>query len=359
MKKIVKILAFIAAIAMLTCSFACTEDKPQPVPVNTQEPVPAAFDRALLGDWYGVFAVSEAVGKYAPNLGISNDCALRMALGENGTGSCYCVINGIGEGLFKDCTATADGEGVTVAGTVAGENAEWRFNAMREADSRLSVLYASGVYGGGSDFMRISFTLRHCGDEWPEGVRPEGLDYTREYGFGGLVETFGGSLANVPAIEGEGVNLRLTTDEAHAAPVPAFDGEGRIISISGNFSVELPEGFELVRNDRSFFAVGNDDVTINYAFMESNQAPLEALAANMNGEAHDDVFHYDIDGWDCYATVTASGSGSTFILFGSKEPGRLLWISMATGLEPGELSAQLSGRTPEYFEQAVLGLLVR
>ncbi|MBO6061921.1 MAG: hypothetical protein J6P98_07405, partial [Clostridia bacterium] len=156
MKKIWMISAMLLALLLAVSFSACTGGKdPEPTeapateapatdaPEETAEAPTHEFDAALAGDWYGIFRVGDAGGKYRDNAGRSNDCAVRFAIGENGEGPFYCVINGLGDGAFGSCTARADMSGVTVEGNVAGEAVSWRFDLL-SGKLLLSSLYGSG-----------------------------------------------------------------------------------------------------------------------------------------------------------------------------------------------------------------------
>ena len=317
MKKSIRAISLFVVIILIAVCCACTGGKD---PENKK----AEFDRSFIGDWYGVFKVSEAGGKYEENLGITDDCALRFAIGEDGAGVCYCVINGIGGSIFKDCAAAADKDGVTVAGNIEGKKIEWRFNAVRGGEGALTGLYASGFFGNVLDFMRVSFTLRHCGEEWSGGVIPAGYEYTKQFGFGGIVELFGGSKADLPEVNAEGANLRLSTDaEPEKQPAPDFNDAGRVKSVNGHFSVILPKGFEIAKNDRSGFALADQYNTISYSVEKTDISPLEALAQYLPGEGYTDVYHYDIDGYDCCAAAVDTENGGALVIYGQKEPGSL------------------------------------
>ena len=346
------IIAALLIALLLTALTACT-DEPEiliPSPAPSTEVPAAEFDRGVIGDWYGIFSVGDAGGKYGPNSGKANDCAVRLALNDYGEGPFYCVINGLGDGYFADCRAYADKTGVVVQGTVGGERVDWRFDML---GGKLSL---SELYGGGDDYMRVEIVLRHCGDDWSaDARRPAGLDHVTENGFYGVVAQMGGDPANMPAVSGEGLNLRLTTDEKQTFG-PEFDADGRTISQNGHFSIVMPEGFSVL-SDGELFAITSRDgrVRIVYYLEQSEKAPLEALTEHMQGLGHDDIYRYDIDGYDCYATVVRGDNASNVVLIGNKNPGTLLKVNLLLS-ETDPVNA-LDG-LPDYM-QAVLGLLVR
>lgn len=355
MSKSLRIFALLAAALMLCVFAGCTQPFEEPEDNGEPEPTGAAaeFDRELLGDWYGVFTVSEAAGRFAENAGVTNDCAMRVALGADGKGVCYCVINGLGDGLFENCSAEADGAGLNIKGSIEGGDVDWRFDLLG------GVLSLSGLYAVEGDYMRVGFTLRHCGAEWSGSPIPAGYQYTAENGFGGIVALMGGSREKLPEIAEEGVNLRLS-EEAQSANAADFNDPGRTVSANGLFSVVLPKGFEVTTDSNTRFEIKNGDTNavIRYGVEASDKAPMEALLPFMQGGDHDDIFHYSIDGYDCFATVCEGEEGAELVLFGQRDAGELLHIVMNCGLS-AEDTVNAVDSLPEFFAQAVLGLLVK
>ena len=364
MKKFLTISAILLALLLTLCFAACTGEKEpdpteapatevpateEPTPEPTDEP-PTEFDASLAGDWYGVFSVNDAGGKFKDNAGKANDCAARFALGENGVGPFYCVINGMGDGFFSGCEAAADTAGVTVTGTLAGEPIAWRYDLLG------GKLLLSAIFGSGDDYMLFDMTLRHCGDDWSaDSIRPAGFSYTAKYGFYGVVEQMGGSRQNVPELTGEGVNTRLT-DDAMQVIVPAFDDEGRTISANGQFSIILPESFA-VTEDGPVFAIESEEekVRISYELYDSDNTPMEELMNLMHTAGYNDLYHYVIDGYDCYAVICTFEAERDIVIAGQKDDGRMLLIDVSgKAMENAHAILELD---IDYM-QAVFGLLV-
>ena len=176
MSRLYKIIALALCVFALVCvSAGCIqiiqEPKTTDAPGDTEAPVSEGYDKNLLGDWYGVFTVTDAEGSYKGNAGIANDCVMRVALDENGAGSAYIVVNTVGE-LLKDCTAVGVGAEVRLKGVFNGADVSW---SLVERGPKLVL---NEVIGGRTDYMIIEMSFRHCGEEWTGDRVPEGCAYT-------------------------------------------------------------------------------------------------------------------------------------------------------------------------------------
>lgn len=349
MKKHIRITALLAAMLMLLAlASGCKKHKPAE-PDDT--PVPG-MEFSLLGDWYGVFSITDADGKYSDNSGIVNDCVMRLA-----DGSCYLVVNGIGE-LFTECSAAPSDDGVLLTGKIGESPVSWHLI------KRGTKLTLSEIFGAGSDYMRVELILKHCGDEWSGSPIPAGYDYTVRHGFGSLVEAMGGDKAKLPAIDDSSANLRLSTDtdQGYSEPEdPRFNDEGRTVSSNGCFSVALPEGFIVTDDGTQGFTVANEANGVKkivYSVYISNEDPLKKLASLELDPGDPRIFHFVIDGFDCFASprTVEDGAGSELVLFGT-DGSNMLEIHFVTDGDAESLCRMLE-EAPEAFNACVLGLLV-
>lgn len=353
MKKL-RFTALILAAAVLLSLFAACGKKEEEPQNNAAE-----YSRDLLGDWYGVFKITESGGKYKDNSGITNDCVMRAAATDGNTGVCYLVINGVGDKLLRECVATFGEDEIVLKGTVEGEKIDdWTF---RRLGDKLSM---SAVFGTSTDYMKIEITLRHCGDEWSGDVVPAGYEYTLKYGFRSLVTVMGGDPAKLPQLSGKNLNLRLTTDEivpgGSGSTRPSFDDPDRIISANGFFSIRLPEGFAVVRNDAQGFEIANESAGVNavrYDVYTSNEDALARLIREA-GDSGIRFYHYTVDGYDCYASVMNDvGFGSDIVLFGDDGSGRMLEIHFCMDGDTEAARAMLES-DPALYYTAVLSTMV-
>ena len=364
MSRLYKILALALCVFALVCvSAGCIqiiqEPKTTDAPEDTEAPVSKDYDKNLLGDWYGVFAVTDAEGSFKGNAGIANDCVMRVALDENGAGSAYIVVNTVGV-LLKNCTAAGVGEEVRLEGDFNGARVEW---SLVERGPKLVL---NEVVGSGSDYMIIEMSLRHCGEEWTGDRVPEGRAYTEKYGFGGLVEAFGGSKAALPAVSGEGVNLRLSENEIKPDDntEPSFDDPDRTVSADGAFSVRLPEGFTVVRDDGEEFEIADHGAGVNsvrYKIGSNDADPLDRAVVFADSVGVSRYYHYTVDGFDCYAVAYNSNTpdlGGMIVIYGVRE-GRSLDITIIVdqGIIP-DASTLLTEDTG-IFEAVVLGIMIK
>ena len=366
MKKLLKVTAVLLLAAMIAAaSLGCIKinyptdpteaptENPTEAPAPTDEPV--SFNAELLGDWYGVFSITDAAGKYADNKGVENDCALRIDIKEDGKGSAYLAVNGLGA-LLTDCAASAKDDEVVLSGSISEKPVEWKFILVGEK------LLFSGDLGSDGDTMKIGITLMHCGAEWTGLPIPEGYEFTALYGFGNVIESFGGDPAELPEPEGEDVNLRFTTDEWNGVPEPVepdFYDEDRKISENGLFSLVVPEGFKVTRDDEYAISFSNtkEGVTrVIFYMYKSDLDPLETIL-----ETNTDSFmHFYIDGFDCYAVVQEiaeeDGGGAELYLLGMNN-GVMLEVHYVIDGTADDLNVMLK-LDPGYFETLVLGALL-
>ena len=367
MKKLFKITAF-ALLAVMTAAVCAgcikinypTEPTDAPTDVPTDAPAltdePVSFDGRLPGDWYGVFVIVDAEGKYAENKGVENDCALRLDVKEDGNGTAYLAVNGMGV-LLENCGLSARDKDVTLKGTVGGRDIEWKLVLVGER------LLLSETYGEGADTMKVEITLMHCGEEWTGLPIPQGYEFTQLYGFGGVIEAFGGDPAKLPAPEGEGVNLRYTTDEWNGVSepeTPAFDDEGRTVSANGIFSLDVPDGFKITRDDDYAVSLKCEKAGVREVIFYMYYSDLDPLETVLGEEYGADTFmHYEIDGFDCYAVVYGlsdeEGGGARLFLLGMKD-GAMLEVHYDIDGSTDDLLEILKS-DPGYFETLVLGAL--
>ncbi|MBO4879114.1 MAG: hypothetical protein J5544_02520 [Clostridia bacterium] len=360
MRKTVRLISVILAALLLLGAAGCSC-----LPGNDGDttPVPANFDRDLLGDWYGTFAIEEGGGRYKDNSGIVNDCAMRVAVTNGSTGTCYLVINGMGDDLFRDCVASMTSSGIDITGRIRGKNINWVFYRLGE---KLSL---SAIYGDSTDYMRIEIAVKHCGAEWSGANVPESYDYTLVNGFGDIVALMGGNPANIPELTGEGINLRLTSDTPGQqqggipSSKPRFNDPGRTISADGLFSIVIPEGYAIIKNDATGFAISNTQRgvrEIRYDVYSSNETALARLKRHV-GEIEGRLYHYVIDDYDCYATAVdlpEPDYGSDIVLFGHDGRGHMLEIHYILDSNAEYANQMLQHQPGDYFT-AVRGLLIK
>lgn len=357
MKKTVRILAFALVAVMAAAAAGCIRIN-YPAPDESEKPTsapPVSFDKTLIGDWYGVFSVTEAAGKYAANAGTDNDCAMRLALGEDGRGSAYIAVNTVGE-LFETCTAEASEGGVKLTGKVGGMEVEWKLTLLGKR------LRLSEAYGEGGDTMNVEMVLMHCGDEWTGAPIPAGYAFTNEYGFGNVIESMGGDLKKLPEITDKDANLRYTSDEWNGIPEPpepAFDDEGRTVSSNGVFSLIVPEGFKVTRDDDYAISFKNDGKGVTevifYLYL-TNDDPLTVLLDPENGFSDESFYHFTIDGFDCYGSATDTENGSRLMILGG-DGKHMLEIHFDYTGTAAELK-EFIRTEPELFDVLVLGALI-
>ena len=349
MKKTAITVLLIAALLLSSVLAGCKK-KPEEQPQETE------FSRDLLGDWFGILSVTDSGGKYRDNNGITNDCVMRSAATDGNTGVCYLVVNGIGDGILKDCAATFEEDSILLNGTIGGVQIEnWVFR--RHGDK----LELSSVFGNSTDYMKIEIVLRHCGAAWNGDKVPEGYDYTLRNGFGSLVTVMGGDPAKLPQLNGKDLNLRLSTDEIVTVDggTAKFDDPDRVISANGQFSVRLPEGFSVVQNDSEGFAIANESAGVRLVTYESYTSNEEAFDRLYREAGHggSKLYHYTIDGYNCFAAIMKDESyGYEIILFGDDGDGHMLEIHYHMDCTPSEAEHMLEHEPANYYS-VVLGLL--
>lgn len=368
MKKLIKTAALLIALAMLVPFAGCTfiesilNPEPTDVPAPTDTPAPdVRINKEFLGDWYGVFSVSETGGKYKPNENVKNDCVMRISANESGIGCVYAVVNGMGE-LFDSVAAAVLSDTVTIKGSFCGREVEWHMDLFGR------MLVTSQFFGDDTDYMYIEMKLMHCGEEWDAEEAPAGYEYTLKHGFGDLVTIMGGSRENLPEVTVPGVNLRLTTDVDPGpgeTPAPGFHDEGRVTSEGGNFSVVLPEGFSIARNNEFDFVLTNKDIgviSVSFNVTESDEDPLEKLINEPTQWSVSKGYfvHYTIDEFDCYAAaVNAEGSsGNSRILVYGTDGTYFLTVEYLVATDVMRAWAIIDDVPDANFSTIVLGALI-
>lgn len=350
------------ALALFICAFAgCSifnkpSGDPEPISIPTTEPtgVPTALENSVLeafiGDWYGVYSVTEARGIYAPNAYVSNDCAMRVAVDNFGRGGVFLQVNGMGRdavsgssNVFALCNARVAGDTIALEGMVNRFPVEWEFKLQ---DGQLML---TEVYGDVDNYMRIEIALARPDELVQSSVVPEGLDYLIEHGFVGAVDLLGGSSDDLPQIvvpEGCDPHIRFTSSDPNATELPAPDGT--VMSADGHIMVSLPEGYEVVENTVMDFVVACPEqgvIGVDFTVSAWNTDSLSFLLSNTPNVS--ELYHYTIDGFDFYGTfiegepseegpIPTGGTRrptSIFKLCGTDGTGTLIIISFTLDLD--------------------------
>ncbi len=299
---------------------------PEPSEPTVNEVDPSVLAK-YIGDWYGIYAVADAGGVYADNANVSNDCAMRIAVDEAGAYSAYLVINGNGGRLYN-CNiadgstfmleAAADGKAGLGGGT---------FTAIGD-----KLIYTE-VYVSGDDYMNITITMKRPGAAW-SGTVPVSYDYVCENGFGSLVANMGGNIDDLPQIPqsvseliGGEVNMMLSTQGGGNTPDVV-----RTVSSNGQISVILPEGYTVSEDDEISFVISGEDygvAEISFSVSAWNTDGLTFLIENNDGVT--DLYHYTIDGFDCYGAFFDCLDEYGYTLFelcGTDDNGNLIVINI-------------------------------
>ena len=360
MKKIRTILCLLAVISMSALLFGgCglfggSGESPSPIDIPTSEPtgVPTVLDNSVLegfiGDWYGVYTVAEARGVYAPNSGVKNDCAMRVAVDEFGRGRCYLQVNGMGRdavsgssNVFALCTAHIADKSLVIEGMINTLPIEWSFELIGGS------LVLTEVYGDVSDHMRIEIALLRPDSFAGSGIAPEALDYFIEHGFANAIDMLGGSSAELPEVsvpDGCDPHLFFTADASSAVDTPApTEIPGTVMSADGHIRLTLPDGYEVVSNTVMDFAVACPEKGILNADFTVSSWGTDSLSFLMGNTPNvTELYHYTIGGYDFYGTFlpasseepTATPYGTTvFKLCGTNGTGSLIIINITTSLD--------------------------
>lgn len=344
--KRIKFFALITAVVLLAALFAgcrsVTPSGPSQIDIPTTEPTekPVPLDPAVidgyLGDWYGIYAVTEASGVYADNAGIKNDCALRAALDSFGSGSCYLAVNGLGAdavsgsaNVFALCTASVTDAGLSVRGMINRFSVDWRF--VKDG----ALLKLSERYGEGEDSMAIEITLARPDAIAGSGIAPTASAYIASEGYLGIIDRLGGSSAELPALTpaaGWSEHDFFTSDIAS----PGMIDTGRVKSVDGRISLSLPEKYMVLQNDAGGLCVAAPDEgvwSVDFTIAGTEADSLSFLLA-CAPEATE-LCHYTIDGFDFYGAFVESpteGVPTAFKLCGTDGSGALVMIDILTGL---------------------------
>ena len=361
MRSVIRIVSLIVTAALACalcagCGLFGGNNSPSPIDIPTSEPTDSAVllsDSVLesfVGDWYGIFTVAEARGVYARNSKVRNDCAMRVAIDDHGTGTCYLQVNGLGRdsvsgssNIFAGCAAQVYGSKLRIYGPIHGIDIDWNFD-LENGQLRLVE-----VYGDVNDHMRIEMRLLRPDSFAGSGVIPDAMDYIIAHGYADVIDCLGGSTAELPAIsvpEGVDPHIYFTggggVTPIVPTPVPTED-PGTVFSTDGHFRVSLPEGYETVSNTVMDFTVACTEkgiLAVNYAFSNWGTDSLSFLMANTPNVT--ELYHYTISGYDFYGTFLQAYSedpeatpfGTTvFKLCGTNGTGNLVIITVTTALD--------------------------
>lgn len=351
MKKAIRNL-LIAVLALVLaagcgCSLFKHEEAPKPTEIDiptaepTEEPVllePAAID-SFIGDWYGVFRVTEAAGFYIPNANTQNDCAMRVSLDEYGMGSAYLAVNGLqrdavsgSANVFALCTADIRENALEIEGMINTAHVEWRF----ETDNGRLKLYE--VYGDNMNYMHIEIFLARPDALSELGFACDAADYLAEKGFVGVMDKLGGSTKGLPEVtppEGYDPHIFFTASEMET---PAPEDENSVLSANGHIRVTLPEGYLVLENDVMDFVIANPDERItgvDFTVSAWNTDALSFLLGNTPNVT--ELYHYVIDDFDFYGTFVdatfAEGARTVFKLCGTNDTGALIIINITMAMD--------------------------
>ena len=351
MKKAVRsflILALAFAMALTGgCRFFKHEEEPKPTEIDiptaepTEEPVllePAAID-AFIGDWYGVFRVTEAAGFYIPNANTQNDCAMRVSLDEYGMGGAYLAVNGLqrdtvsgSANVFALCTADIKDDALMIEGMINTLPVEWRF----EKDGGRLKLYE--VYGDDMNYMHIEIFLARPDALSELGFACDAAAYLAAKGFVGVVDKLGGSTKALPEVVPPAGFEPHTFFTAGEMETPAPVDENSVVSANGYIRVKLPEGYVVVENDVMDFIIANPDERITgveFTVSAWNTDALSFLLGNTPNVT--ELYHYLIDGFDFYGTFVdateSEGAATVFKLCGTNDTGALIIINISMAMD--------------------------
>lgn len=337
-----------AMAASCGCSLFHREEDPKPTEIDiptlepTEEPVPVAPEviDGFIGDWYGVYRVTEAAGFYIPNANTQNDCAMRVALDGFGRGSCYLVVNGMprdnvsgSENVFALCTADLKDNELVLNGMINTLPVDWSF---QKAEDRLQL---AAVYGDSMNYMHIEIFLARPDSLEKLGFEVEAQEYLAEKGFIGVMDKLGGSTRELPEVvvpEGFDPHLFFTGSEM-TTPEPA--DENAVISEDGHIRILLPEGYIVVENSVMDFVIASPEnriTAIDFTVSAWNTDSLSFLLGNTPNVS--ELYHYIIDGFDFYGTFVESpsseeGVSTAFKLCGTNGDGCLIIINITMAMD--------------------------
>lgn len=352
MKKLIRIFTFflIAAFIVTACGcklFKKDDHGSDPIDIPTPEPTnePVLLDGGVIdgfiGDWYGVYSVTEAKGMYAPNAGVRNDCAMRVSVDGYGRGTCYLQVNGMGRdsvsgssNVFALCSAEISGASLLIKGMINTVSVDWAFEL---SEGGLSL---TEVYGDVDDHMRIEIKLVRPDVLAFSGLEPDAMEYLLEKGFAGVVDKLGGRTSELPiVIVSGGYDPHLFFEEAQEDP-SVTDSPNTITSIDGHIKVSLPEGYSIVENDVIDFVISCPEKrvrSVEFTVSAWNTDGLSFLLGNTPNVT--ELYHYTIDGFDFYGTFIENepaedGSRTTiFKLCGTNDTGCLIIITLTLDMD--------------------------
>lgn len=352
MKKFISALALILIAAFMVTACGCklfkkNDKQPEPIDVPTQAPTnepvllePAVID-GFIGDWYGIYSVTEAKGMYAPNADVQNDCAMRVSVDGFGRGVCYLQVNGMlrddvsgSTNVFALCSAEIADSELLIKGMINTAPVDWSFKL---ADGMLSL---TEVYGDVNDHMRIEIKLVRPDMLSFSGLNADAADYILENGFAGIVERLGGRTSELPTVTvPEGYDAHLFFDEAEVIP-DTTDAPNTVTSIDGHIKVTLPEGYGVVENDVIDFVISCPEKrvsSVDFTVSAWNTDGLSFLLGNTPNVT--ELYHYTIDGFDFYGTFVEAepaeeGAHRTiFKLCGTNDTGCLIIITITLEMD--------------------------
>lgn len=352
MKKKLTVIAILLLTAILAVSAACKRgndngpsDVDIPTPVATEPIVPLTAEEIdrFIGDWYGVYSVTEARGVFAPNSGISNDCAMRVAFDNLGRGSVYLQVNGMGRDevsgktdVFAMCSATVHSTRIDVNGRINTQDINWSFDYE---NGRLKLVE---VYGGVEDHMRIEIELIRPDELLASDLAVDARDYIARYGFADVIDRMGGYVHALPEISvPEGIDPHIfytgETTETEITPVPT--DANYIVSADGHITVSLPQGYVVVKNSVMDFVLAAPDqnvMSVDFTVSSWDKDGLAFLLGNTPDVK--ELYHYTIDGFDFYGTFIenpVSGAGATmcFKMCGTDGEGDLIIINITLSMD--------------------------
>lgn len=371
MKKLTEILCLTIAVMMLASFGGCLKDPTGPsvvdlkTPVPTEAPAPADAETvdAFLGDWYGVYTVKTASGIYAANAGIKNDCAMRVAIGENGLGTCYLAVNGLGpdavsgsKNLFALCTSAIVNGELRVKGMINRYPVEWTFRR----DNGLLKLAES--FGDANDGMEIEIVLARPDELAGSGIAADAAEYLAEYGFTGVIDAIGGRSAELPALspaEGYDAHDFFTAEPTGSVEDPLPTGGKIITGATGHITLDLPENYIVMQNDvlgLVLSAPADRVSSVDFTYAAWNTGSLEYLIENAPGAR--DFTHYTIDGFDFYGAFVDGPQGfersTVYKLCGVNGRGKLIVITMTMNMDMTE-AMKYASVSNDSFRQLILG----
>lgn len=352
MKKRFTVIAILLITLMLAVSVSCRrhgDDGPSdvdiPTPVATEPLVPLSAEEIdrFIGDWYGVYSVTEARGVFAPNSGVVNDCAMRVAFDGLGRGSVYLQVNGMGRDevsgktdVFAMCSALIRPDRIDISGRVNTQDVNWSFDYD---EGKLKLVE---VYGGVDDHMRIEIELARPDELLESGIAVDAKDYLARHGFAEVIDALGGSTKALPEISvpaGADPHVFFTggSETVDVTPVPS--DSSYLVSADGHITVSVPEGYVVVKNSVMDFVLAAPDqnvMSVDFTVSSWDKDGLSFLLGNTPDVK--ELYHYTIDGFDFYGTfienpVSDAGSTMCFKMCGTDGDGNLIIINITLAMD--------------------------